>query len=499
MNQNLPAEIVAAVDLGSNSFHMIVARLNDGHLHMIDRMKEPVRLASGLDKHRRLNSDAQAKAIACLERFGQRLSNIPSANVRAVGTNTLRSAAHSKKFLSQATKALGHPIEIISGIEEARLIYAGVAQSLATDEHRRLVIDVGGGSTEFIIGCGNQPLKKASLQIGCVAISNKYFKEGKITRKRMKRALIAIQQELEYIRGNFSSKSWHSAVGASGTIRAIAKAVEHFGWSKDMITLDSLDKLVEKLIDAQHVDHLEIADFNSDRLAVFPGGIAIVFAAFRELKIEAMRISDGALREGALQDLIGRIHDEDIRDISVKQLAERYQVNFLQTDRIVQTLQYCMAQINLPGKCDYDTAMRWLKWAAYLHEIGFDIAHNKYHKHGAYIIEHADIGGFSRQEQKLLATLVSLHRRKFVNKLFTELVPPWDTDAKPLAILLRFAVVLHRSRHPDTLENFKIEMGRRHLFVRFPDGWLANHPLTEADLSQEAKYLKSADIKLSFR
>lgn len=498
MDKSTP-ETVAAVDLGSNSFHMIVSRLQNGQLKTIDRMREMVRLAAGLDRSRCLTDDARQRAIDCLERFGQRLKSLPHGSVRAVGTNTLRSATNSAPFLQLAQQALGHPIEIISGIEEARLIYAGVAQSLEPDENRRLVIDVGGGSTEFIIGSGNKPLKKASLHMGCVSMSNACFADGRITRKRMKSALISAQQELENIRERFSSSEWQAAIGASGTLRAVARTVEHFGWSKGSITRESLDQLVDMLVDAGDINRLEINGFNAERLPVFPGGVAIVHAAFRELGIERMQVADGALREGVLLDLLGRIYDKDIRDVSVKKLAERYHINAAHAEQINSTLRYCLDRIpEFPGDCPPDDAWQWLQWAAWLHEIGFDIAHSKYHRHSAYIIENADLAGFSRQEQKLLSVLVRLHRRKIVGRLLDDLHTPWNTSAKTLLILLRLAVVLNRSRHPDAVPEFEIEMDERRLRVTFPFGWLDEHPLTRADLKQEAEYLYSAGIRFDF-
>lgn len=493
-----PPETVAAVDLGSNSFHMIVSKLRDGHLHTIDRMKETVRLAAGLDDQRRLSEPAQVRALDCLQRFGQRLREVPHGSVRAVGTNTLRRARNSREFLIKAESALGHPIDIISGIEEARLIYMGVAQSLEPNHQRRLVIDIGGGSTEFIIGTGSTPLRKESLHVGCVSMSTRYFPNGKISAKRMKRAVIAAKQELELIRGEFSASKWKQAVGASGTFRAVAKAIQNYGWSKTGISANSLQQLVDKLITTGDINTLKIPDFNSDRLTVFPGGLAIVFAVFNTFGIDQMQVADGALREGLLDDLMGRIYHDDVRENSIKALAERYHTNANHAEQIIATLRYCLKQVELPKNLNNEIAGLYLEWAARTHEIGLDIAHNKYHGHGAYIIEHADLAGFSLQEQKLIATLVRVHRRKFVVKPFRDLVAPWNTSAKHLAVLLRLAVILHRSRQLNPLPKFQISRKNKKLVIRFPKEWLENHPLTQADLQQEAEYLEVAGIKLRF-
>ena len=491
-------EIVAAVDLGSNSFHMLVAKLDDGQLHTIDRLKEPIRLAAGLDDHRNLSIDAQQRALDCLERFGQRLRDMPDESIRAVGTNTLRKAQNSSVFLYQAIRALGHPIDVVSGIEEARLIYLGVAQNLASDDTRRLVMDIGGGSTEFIIGTGTTPLQKESLHMGCVSMSYRHFANGKISAKRMKRAVLAAHQEIEIIGQTFSRRAWQSAVGASGTLRAVGKVIEGCGWSKEGITLDGLDRLVRTLIEAEHVSQLQLDDLSTDRLDVFPGGVAIIYAAFKSLGIENMQVSDGALREGLLYDLVGRIFHHDIRDKSVRALAERYHINSDHSKRIIQTLRFCLKQVSLPTTLNQTTALKWLSWAAELHEIGLDIAHSQYHKHGAYIIEHADLAGFSRQDQKLLAGLVRIHRRKFINKLFDNLGEPWQSAAQSLAILLRLSVLLHRSQQPEPLPQFDLIMNKKYLQIRFPARWLKHHRLTLADLEQEAAYLGACEIEFDF-
>ncbi|MGH8548302.1 MAG: exopolyphosphatase [Methylococcales bacterium] len=497
MWKKLP-ETVAAVDLGSNSFHMIVSKLQDGQLHTIDRMRETVRLAAGLDLRRRLTDTARERAIGCLHRFGQRLREMPRGSVRAVGTNTLRRAKNTADFLREAVTALGHPIEIISGIEEARLIYLGVAQSLEPGPQKRLVIDIGGGSTEFIIGTGTTPLKKESLHMGCVSMSERYFPDSIINAKRVKRAVIAAQLELESIWQDFSAGEWQQAVGSSGTFRAVAKAIQSRGWSTTSITAASINQLVDYLIEAGDINQIQIPELAPDRLPVFPGGVAIVQAAFKTLGIDTMQVSDGALREGLLYDLLGRIYHNDVRENSVKALAERYHTNFEHAAQIVDTLRVCFGQIELPDGLIPETAAQTLEWAARLHEIGLDIAHNKYHKHGAYIIEHADMAGFSQQEQKLLAALVRVHRRKFADKPFDDLFAPWNNSAKYLAVLLRLAVILHRSRHLNPLPDFRLILTSDKLAIHFPEHWLNGHPLTQADLQQEAFYLEAAGIQLEF-
>lgn len=491
-------ELVAAIDLGSNSFHMVVASLRNGELIIVDRLREMVRMAAGLTPLRTLSSEAQQKAIDCLQRFGQRLRDMPPGAVRAVGTNTLRVARNAGEFLVLAEQALGHPIEIISGIEEARLIYQGVAHSLATDGKRRLVMDIGGGSTEYIIGIDRTPLQKESLHMGCVSMSLQHFPDGKLTQKRFKRAVIAAQLELEPFESAFRADAWNEAVGASGTLRTVEKLLVTSGWTKGGITLEGLNRLVDVMLAAGHHEKLNLPELSADRKPILPGGVAILYATFKSLGIQHMKVAEGALREGLLYDLMGRINQEDIRSRTVAALASRYHVDEGHSARIRQTLRDLVPQAAELGRVEEAEAMQWLEWAADLHEIGLDIAHSQFHKHSAYIIENADLPGFSRQDQKLLATIVRAHRRKFPTKLFKDLAAPWNTSAKPMAMLLRLAILLNRSRQATPLPNIELSLSDTQLSVVFPRGWLEGHPLTCADLEEEAKNLTAAGIALSY-
>lgn len=492
-----PPELVAAIDLGSNSFHMIVASLRGGELIVVDRLREMVRLAAGLTSARNLTPEVQLRALECLERFGQRVRDMPPGTVRAVGTNTLRAARNAQSFLIMAEQALGHPIEVISGIEEARLTYLGVAQSLAANGRRRLVMDIGGGSTEFIIGVDNTPRDKESLRLGCVSLSSTHFGDGKITSKRFRRAVLHAEQELEPIEHAFNRDHWDEAVGSSGTLRVVQRIIQAAGWSRDGITPDGLNRLADAMLTAGHVDRLALPELSLERRPIIVGGVAIVHAAFNVLRIPLMKVADGALREGLLYDLLGRLFDDDVRSRSVSALAARYHVDAVHAGRVRDTARHLFEQWPWTSAIDRDVARLWLDWAAELHEIGLDIAHSQYQKHGAYIAANADLAGFSRHEQNILAALIRAHRRKFQPKSFRELPAPWNEAGKILAVILRLAVVLNRSRHnippPTTLE--------RHgnaIALRFPEGWINDHPLTSADLEQEAEYLRGADLVLTF-
>jgi len=491
-------EVVAAVDLGSNSFHMIVCSLQDGKLQIQDRIREMVRLASGLDKNASLDSETQARALACLERFGQRVRSFPPGSVRAVGTNTLRIATNAPEFLSQAEQALNHPIDIISGIEEARLIYLGVAYSLGGNGGTRLVMDIGGGSTEYILGTGDSPREKESLHMGCVTISNQFFRGGKLSKSAFAQAVLFAEQQLEPFQREFRRDKWDKAIGASGSLRAIDKVLKAKNWSKNGITLEGLEQLAAHIGQSDHVNDLKLPDLNPDRLPVFPGGVAIVYATFKILGIEQMTVSDGALREGLIQDLMGRIFAHDIRSATVRNWAERFHTDKAHAARIKRTVAYMLPQLSNSTPIDNETITQYLDWAADLHEIGRDIAHSGYHKHSAYIIENGDLAGFSRQDQILLATLIRTHRRKFVRALFANLPAPWTELAPYLSILLRLAVLLRRSRIDADLPEFRIAIEKSKIRLTFPEHWLHESPLTHADLLQEADYLKQGGFKLDF-
>ena len=491
-------ETYAAIDLGSNSFHMIVCRYSNGELHVEDKLREMVRLGAGLDAKGRLDETTQARALACLERFGQRISGLPRKRIRAVGTNTLRVARNASDFLARAEKALDHSIEIIAGTEEARLIYLGVAHATGADEKRRFVMDIGGGSTELIIGEGFEPRYMQSLYMGCVSMTRRFFDDGRITAKAMKRAELAAEVELEPVQAIYRKLGWERALGASGSIRSIRNVVQAEGWSDDGITLDSLKTLRAALLDAGHIDKLQLKGLSAERAPVFPGGVMVLLSTFKALGIEHMRVSDGALREGLIHDLLGRVHHEDVRARAVNNLAQRYHVDLPHARRVAETAQGFAGQVAEKWSLDAAESHQWLEWAALLHEIGLDIAHSGFHRHGAYIAEFTDLSGFSRNQQRLLAALIRNHRRKFPASAFDHLVERHRQRARHWAILLRLAVLLHRSRSPEALPKMKLKAGENHLKIRFPDGWLDDHQLTRTDLALEAGFLQAAGFALDY-
>jgi len=489
---------VAAVDLGSNSFHLVVAQVEGERPRVVDRLSEMVRLAAGIDKRRRIAPEVQERALACLGRFGERLKGLPPAAVRAVGTNTLRATGPRSDFLPKAEEALGHPIEVISGVEEARLIYAGVAHSLEVSEGRRLVVDIGGGSTEVIVGEHLEPLYMESLHVGCVSVSLQHFPGGQITAEGMRKAELAVRRELLPVAATCKDLGWREAIGASGTFRAIDRVVRLAGLGPEGITPDVLAELTRVLVQAGHVDRVKLQGMTPQRAPVFPGGVAIAKAALTALGVERVLITQGAMREGLIHDLIGRSAARDIRDQTVEALAARYHVDGPHAARVAGTAEALRAQAEEIWNLRDPEWERLIAWGARLHEIGRDIAHSQYHKHGAYVLANADLPGFSNQEQQRLAGMVRAHRRKFPAAVLRELGGTRKGPLRQLAILLRLAVILHRARTAEPVPAVTLRPGKDTLGVAFPDGWLEAHPLTRGDLEAEAAYLEAAEFLLTF-
>jgi exopolyphosphatase/guanosine-5'-triphosphate,3'-diphosphate pyrophosphatase len=499
LNQTNDERSLAAIDLGSNSFHMIVGRLRNNQLQIIDRLREPVRLAEGLTQQHTLEHHVAQRALDCLQRFGQRLRDLPTDSVRAVGTNTLRRAHAASGFLDQAKAALGHSIEIISGIEEARLVHLGVAHSLADPGGRQLVVDIGGGSTEVIIGEGFRPIELESLYMGCVSMSQRFFPDGKIEKSAMKEAILAARLELQASKQRFNRIGWTMATGSSGTIRAVRNVVRETGWSDSGITPDSLKKLRSALIQFGHASKISFEAVSEDRKPVFAGGVAIISAVFHALKIERMLHSNGALREGLLYDLLGRLQHQDIREATVQSLSQRYHTDTEQALRVEETALALAEQVSPSWQLPEPYTTKWLHWAALVHEIGLLIAHSQYHKHGAYLLEYSDMPGFSLRDQRFLSALVRCHRRKFSPEIIKVLPEEVQDYAVKLCVILRLSVLLHRSRSHKSAPDFQAKAGDKLISLTFPADWLKEHPLSTADLKSEKKRLSVFDIRLEYQ
>lgn len=479
--------ILAAVDMGSNSFRLQVARVEGEQLYMLDGLREPVRLAAGLNAENNLDEAAQQRALAALGRFAERLRDLPPGAVRAVGTNSLRVAGNAAEFIVKAEKVLGFPIEVIAGREEARLIYVGVAHGLPqTDEHL-LVMDIGGGSTEFIIGHGLTPLKLESLYMGCVSFSSRYFPDGKITKQAMAQAELAARSELQNIVADYRGQ-WQKAIGSSGTAKAIAEILELNGYSKSGITRDGLDALRAHLLKVGDVNKLVLNGLRPDRLPALPGGFAIMYAAFDELGITQMQVGLSALREGVLYDLWGRFHNNDMRDVTVQHFMRRYHVDPKQAERVSKLSSVLAKQFFAPDASE--SALQVLGWVAHLHGVGIRVAHSGYHKHTAYILANADMPGFSKKEQARLSLLALAHRGS-LKKLLGLLK---DSEDFILAMSLRLAALFYRNRTDVLLPDMHVCFNGTKYALSMDADWLKQNPLTEAALLEEVKQWKALGV-----
>ena len=491
-------ETLAAVDLGSNSFHLEIGRVVERQIYPLDAVREVVRLGGGLTADKRIDRGTQATALEALAKFAERLRGFPRQGVRAVGTNALRIAKNSPQFLREARAVLGFPIEVISGREEARLIYLGVAHALpvaapGSKPSRRLVVDIGGGSTEFIIGTGLEPQLTESLYMGCLSYSLKYFAEGKIDKPRMKAAELAARQELAGIIHAYRAAGWDEAVGSSGTARSLENILRENGLAAQGLTREGLDKLRSLLIKHEKADPDKIAGLRPNRAPVLPGGLAILVAVLDELGIEAMKVSEGALRHGVLYDLLGRVEHRDMREVTVAQFMRRYHLDAAQAERM-KSLSLTIYDALTPGADrEEDADRQMLEWAARLAETGLSIEHAQYHKHSAYVLSNADMPGFSRMEQARLARIVLAHRGKLRKMQDAGLE---GVDWK-LVFALRIAALILRNRTDAKLPFLRVAADAGGFAIDLPQSWLDENALSADALESETGHWKSVGMKLT--
>jgi exopolyphosphatase/guanosine-5'-triphosphate,3'-diphosphate pyrophosphatase len=478
---------LAAADLGSNSFHLAIGRVDGDQVYPLDSLKETVRLGSGLTPDRMLDGEAQERALKALKRFSERLAGMPREAVRVVGTNALRVAKNAAPFLRKAEETLGFPIEVIPGREEARLIYVGVVHSLPLAPHNRLVIDIGGGSTEFIIGNKLRVKTMESLYMGCVGFTARFFPDGKIDKKAVKRAELAAREQLEPHASRFEKLGWKEAVGSSGTARSIAEILQKNGQSERGITAAGLAWLRERLIEAGDFRKLSLEGLREDRIPVIAGGTAVLSGIFDELELDEMTVAEGALRDGVLWDLLGRVHHRDIREVTVEQFARRYHVDGVQAQRVGNLAQALRRQLT-GDDAGLDDLAGFLDWAVKLHEIGISIAQGAYHKHSAYILANADMPGFSRRDQGWLSNLVLAQRGKL-----SKMRAAFEDDPRlaALAFCLRTAVIFHRSRRSVPLPRLRAVGGERQWRLEVEEDWLARNTLVDVALEHEKDEWKS--------
>lgn len=492
-------ELLAAIDMGSNSFHLAIARVDHGEVKKVASMSEKVQLAAGLDENKNLTEAAQQRGLACLSRFVGRLGSVQPNRLRIVATNALRQAKNGHEFIQKAAEILPKHIEIIAGREEARLIYLGVSHTMV-NSGRRLVIDIGGGSTELIIGEEFEPIHTESLQMGCVAFTKAFFVDGEINQKSFDKAVVAARKELSGIANTYKEAGWDTVVGSSGTIKACRQITVNMGWSneKEELTRDGLDNLKEKLLKYKHVAEMEFDGLKEDRRAVLPAGIAILYAIFDVLELDKLVYSDGALREGVMYDLLGRFQHEDIRDRSVQALMGRYNADPKQAERVVNMAQHLFDGVADSLKLTTEDS-DLLRRAAYLHEIGLAISHAGYHRHGAYLLQHSDIAGFSQIDQNHLSHLVAHHRRKLRSDARVDVMKVGGNKLVYLCLLLRLAVLLNHSRSDQMLPAIELTVGNAQQWQLSVSGNAAQWPLLVADLHDEQAQFKHWDVELDIQ
>ncbi len=485
----------AAIDLGSNSFHMVVAH-HDGHqLRIVDRIKDMVRLAGGIDRNGQLDPVVRERALASLARFGQRIAGLPRLQVRAVGTQSFRRLAHPATFLVVAETALGCPIDIISGSEEARLVYLGIHQGMPVGEGRSLIVDIGGGSTELAIGDGDEPDLTETVPAGCVSITEAHFKRGKINAARYQRAVEAVEDRLVELVTPCRKLGWQRVIGSSGTLRALASMAADGEDGARGFARSDLERLREAVFRAGHVDAIDLPGLSTRRAPVIAGGLAIVEALSNALEIDRFEVSSFALREGLLHDLIGRLHHSDPRARSVAGMAKRLGCDRDQAARIHDWTQAAFEQVADDWQLG-ETHRDLILWAAQLHELGRSVNHHHHQKHGAYLVANADMPGFTRPEQRFMAALIALQRGKIRTEVIEWVPQRMSLALTRLAALLRLAVTLARPRDDRAMPDFSLSLNDGVLVLGLPPGWLDGHPLSARGLGYQQRQLGKLGLEL---
>jgi exopolyphosphatase/guanosine-5'-triphosphate,3'-diphosphate pyrophosphatase len=490
---------VAALDIGSNSFHLVVARIMAGSVQILHRVKQKVRLAEGLDKDDMLSEEARQRGLRTLEVIAESLQGIDAENVRIVATYTLRKASNAKEFIKAARKILPYPIEVISGAEEARLIYQGVAHT-NHDDGQRLVVDIGGGSTEFIIGEGFNTIILRSLQMGCVSYTKRFFKNGELNLKTFNKAITYAQQELEMIDKKFNQLGWNSCLGCSGTIRTVIELAQQLDSTnrENHVSLSDLQTLIKLCCAAGSSEKLQLDGLTEDRQPVFAAGLAILTAIFKSLQISEMSFSPAALREGVLYEMEEQLTHPNIRERSAESVAIRYDVDIEHAKRVLATTMTAYRSCKKNWQLEHKELKSMLEWAALLHEVGLQINTRGIQRHSSYILQNLDLPGFNQEQQNLLATLVRFHRKKVRVQEIPEFSLHTDEQVNRLIAILRLSVLLNIKRQDDILPQIEITAETKKLYLSFPKKWLSQRPIFSADLERETEYVKALGLELIY-
>ncbi|BFU60695.1 MULTISPECIES: exopolyphosphatase [Rodentibacter] len=492
---------IAAIDLGSNSFHMIVARIMNGSIQVLSRLKQKVKLAEGLDENAILSQEAITRGVNCLALFAERLQGFAPENVNVVGTYTLRRAVNNDEFLRQAAKVFPYPINIISGQTEAKTIYAGVCHT-QPEKGRKLVVDIGGGSTEMIIGDDFTPIVAESRHMGCVSFAAKYFQNGEISKENFEKAYQSAVNKIEDLSWEYRNLGWQSALGSSGTIKTVHQVITATLDPNGIITKSRLEDLIEQTLHASHFDKLNIVGLNPERIDVFVPGLAILSAVFDVFHIDHMRYSDGALREGVIYSIEKNFQVADIRARTAWGLTEQFDIDTEQAHRIAGSANLLIHQYTQWVKPEMAEEMQdLLLWAARLHEVGIVINHKNMQKHSAYILQNMELPGFDREQQRLLTLLVRSHIGVLKSGDLIKFARYDEQDVVALIRLLRLAVILNKSRQATEKTKqitLKIHRSSSNWMLEFEQGYLDRNPLVWNELRQESNGLKELELGLVF-
>jgi len=495
-------ELYATVDLGSNSFHMLTAALEYNEIKPLDSVSEKVMLAEGLSKEKGITPEAQRRGLECIDRFAQRLQSIPKENIRIVGTNTLRAAVNSKAFVNQLEERLGRiPIEVISGIEEARLIYLGVSHtwSSLSQQTNYLVMDIGGGSTEFIIGKKFKLKEAESLRMGCVAY-RRFFPQDEINIVHFNRAEKAAEIELVNIVRDFRPEFWTNVVGSAGTFKAIENLCISQGHTQEGITLEALEKIKKQLLEFSTMDEIALDGLKELRKKTIMPGVAIATAIFKLFKIEVMHISRGGLREGILYDLIGRHNAEDIRERSINAISKRYGQHDSRIRLNSSILESLVKNISKDSSIQFtDENKQFMGWASSCSQIGLAISHTQYQNHSAYLIQNSELNGFTLKERALLAAVVRNHRRKIRPYLFEELALQPHLIASMMAIvfIIRLVFIVSQNGKKNRCKDLKLKINNKQMMILFSQKWVDDNRLIYDSIINEQLYWQAAGFELT--
>jgi exopolyphosphatase/guanosine-5'-triphosphate,3'-diphosphate pyrophosphatase len=486
--------LYAVVDLGSNSFHMLITRQLAESVQVVDKIKRKVRLAAGLSEANILSEQAMAKGLECLSFFAERLQDIPEKNIRIVATATLRLAHNRADFIAKAELILGHKVTLLSGIAEAEHIYLGVAHT-SLSAHKRLVLDIGGASTEIVVGRGFTIKKAHSLNVGCVTYNQQYFPNGTLTAENFNRAISAAELAIALIKKDFCDIGWQCVLGGSGTMQALAEML-NYQHKPSVLSLDFLYQVRAQLLTFTDINSVNLPGLSTERSPVIVSGLAILIALFQQFSIQELTLSSGALREGLLYEMLPDSHTTNIRLRTIRALSQRFHIDQQHADSVKRQINTIFTQLKSTWNLPDDNAFALLLASGDLHEIGLLLEYKYHQQHSAYILTHADLAGFSQSDRQLLVSFVSLYKGDINLALIEQQSAIDDETAKKLLIILRLAIKLCRRRKDDELPDYQISLNDKAIYLCLPKAWLMQHALIHDELKQENAHIARLGYRL---